>query len=493
MSHGKESVMAKLVNKMLGKYSKIPIEARASIWFVICSILQRGISFITVPIFTRLMSTEQYGFYSTYTSWYSVLIVFTSLNLYYGVFNNAMIKFENDRDRYISSMQGLVILITSIFFVFYLLFRDVCNSILGMNTPLVLLLFIELLVTPALQFWTVHNRFDYRYKTIVTVTLIKSILNPFVGIIFVLGSEQKDIARIISTVLVEVIICGTIATLQFYRGKCFCDKKYWKYAIVFNIPLIPHYLSGTILNQADRIMISNMVGPSAVAFYSVSYNLAQVMNMFITAIASSFTPWVYRKLRDKQTQDIAPVINILLLLMLCLLAVLMFLAPEVLLILAGKEYADAVYVIPPITASVFFIFQYNLFSNIEFYYAERKYVLIGSIAAALLNVILNAIFIPRFGYYAAGYTTLVCYIIYGLSHIWFSKRVVRKNGGNGNLYNEKVIIGMSFLIIGLTVVQNFLYQHLIIRYIIVVVILAIAFIKRNLVIGILKSIRKGEV
>lgn len=485
--------MIKLLEKLLNKYKKIPIQAKASIWFVICSILQRGISFITVPVFTRLMSTEQYGFYSTYVSWSSVLIVFTSLNLYYGVFNNAMIRYENDRDRYISSMQGLVTIITSIFFVFYLLFRNICNSILGMNTPLVLLLFVELLVTPALQFWTVHYRFDYKYKAIVVVTFVKSILNPLVGIIFVLASEQKDIARIISTVLVEVIVCGTIAIYQFYKGKCFYNKKYWKYAVVFNIPLIPHYLSGTILNQADRIMISNMVGSTAVAFYSVSYNLAQVMNIFTTAIASSFTPWVYRKLRDKKPQDIAPVINMLLLLMFGLLTILMFLAPEALLIIGGKEYAEAVYVIPPITASVFFIFQYNLFSNIEFFYAERKYVLVGSIAAALLNIILNAIFIPKFGYYAAGYTTLFCYIIYGLSHIWFSKKVIRENEGIVHLYDEKTILGMSFLIIGLAVVQNFLYQHTIIRYVIVGAIFFVAFTRRNLIIEIIKSIRKSEV
>ena len=485
--------MIKLLNKLLDKYKKIPIQAKASIWFVICSILQKGISFITIPIFTRLMSAEQYGRYSTYTSWYSVLIVFTSLNLYYGVFNNAMIKFENDRERYIASMQGLTIFITSISFIFYLLFQDICNSILGMNTLLVLLLFIELLVTPALQFWTVHNRFHYRYKYVVMVTLIKSILNPFVGIIFVLVSEQKDVARIMSVVLVEVIVCGTIAVYQFYKGKCFWDKKYWKYAVAFNVPLIPHYLSGTILNQADRIIISNMVGASAVAFYSVSYNLAQVMNMFTTAIVSSFTPWVYRKLRDKEIQDIAPVVNMLLLLMFGMLTILIFLAPEVLLIIAGKEYGEAVYVIPPITASVFFVFQYNLFSNIEFYYAERRYVLIGSIVAALLNVILNIIFIPMFGYYAAGYTTLFCYIIYGLSHLWFSKRVVRKNGGNGNIYNEKVILEMSFLIIGMAVVQNFLYQCMIIRYIIVIVIFGVAIFKRNSIVDILKSMRKREV
>ena len=74
-----------MIKLLKEKYGKISIPVKASLWFVICSILQKGIALITVPVFTRLMTTEQYGFFSTYTSWYSIILVFTSLNLYYGV------------------------------------------------------------------------------------------------------------------------------------------------------------------------------------------------------------------------------------------------------------------------------------------------------------------------------------------------------------------------------------------------------------------------
>ena len=42
------------------KYRSLSVQAKAALWFTICSFLQKGISFITVPIFTRLMSTEEY-------------------------------------------------------------------------------------------------------------------------------------------------------------------------------------------------------------------------------------------------------------------------------------------------------------------------------------------------------------------------------------------------------------------------------------------------
>ena len=481
-----------IIVKSLEKYKKLPVQAKASLWFVFCSVLQRGISFITVPIFTRMMSTEQYGNYSTYVSWYSVLIVFTSLNLYYGVFNNAMVKFEDKRDKYIASMQGLVTTITFLFFIAYLILRDYLNDLLGMTTPIVLLLFVELLVTPSLQFWTVRNRFEYRYKVIVIVTLLKSLLNPLLGIAFVLLTEEKDIARIVSTVLVELIICGVIAIYQFYKGKSFFEQKYWKYAVLFNLPLIPHYLSGTILNQGDRIMISKLAGASEVALYSVAYNLGQLMNMFIMAINGSFTPWIYRELKENRTKNIAQVVNLLLVLMGGLVFCLMFLAPEVLNIIAGKEYADAVYVIPPVAASVYFVFLYNIFSNVEFYYEERKYVTIGSILAACINLILNGIFIPKFGYYAAGYTTLFCYIIYGLSHIYFTRVVAKKHLNSAKLFDDVFILGFSLMLVIITVLQNVLYSYTIVRYVLIGGVIIVVLVKRKTIIGELEKMRASK-
>ena len=77
------------------KYQYLSVQAKATIWFTMCSFIQKGISFITVPIFTRLMSTEQYGIYTVYLSWLQILTILTSLYLFNGVYDNAMVKFED--------------------------------------------------------------------------------------------------------------------------------------------------------------------------------------------------------------------------------------------------------------------------------------------------------------------------------------------------------------------------------------------------------------
>ena len=349
---------------LLKSYDKIPLQVKASVWFVICSIIQKGISVITVPLFTRLMTTDQYGRYQTYLSWYNILLVFTSLNLYYGVFNNAMIKFRNDRAGYISSMQGLVTVVTFFFFILYLCFHRYFNSILNMSTVMVLLLFCELLVTPALHFWMAANRFDYNYKAIVIVTLVKTILNPLLGLILVQLSEQKDVARIVSIVIIEFIICSTIAIIQFKRGKRFYVKEYWKYALAFSIPLLPHYLSGQILYQSDRIMISKMVGDSEVAIYSVAYNIGILMNIFTSAINGSYTPWFYQTLSKENYRQVQGVVRILVVFMGSLVVMLMLFGPEIMSILGSQDYQEGIYCIPPVAGSAFFTFLYNIYANV---------------------------------------------------------------------------------------------------------------------------------
>ncbi len=469
----------KLICSIKDKYQNISVQVRASLWFAFCSILQRGISFITVPVFTRIMSKEQYGYYSTYISWYSILLVFTSMSLYYGVFNNAMIKFKDDRKRYISSMQGLVCILTGIMFLFYLVSMPYANRMLGMTTPLVLMLFAELMVTPALQFWSAYNRFEYKYKNIVAVTLIKSIANPLLGIVLVVFSEDKAVARIISTVIIEVIVCGSIATYQFFKGKCFCVKEYWKYAFCFNLPLIPHYLSGQILNQSDRIMISQMIGNSEVAMYSVAYGIGLFMNIFTQAINGSYTPWFYQNIEKRGYQGIRKITTLISFLMALLVIGLMFLAPEIMTIMASYEYREAVYIIPPIAASVFFTFLYNIFANVEFYFERKYYVMLGSIIAAVTNLILNFIFIKIFGYIAAAYTTLVCYIMYCGMHYIFAMRVCRVNNIPTSIFHIKLLTLLGLVVIAIGISMNLMYQSRTQRYVMILCVAIICMIKRE--------------
>ena len=472
------------------KYKSISVQARAAIWFSACSILQKGISFIVVPIFTRILTTEQYGTYSLYLSWLQILTIITSLYLYYGVFTNGMNKYDTDRNRYISSMQGLTLTITAIVFAIFFITQNAWSDILGLAPHLIFLMFVEMAVTPALSFWSGRQRFEYKYRKLVIVTLCKSIVNPILGLIMVSLAEDKATARILSVVIVEVCFCGVIMIYQFLKGKCWIDKKYWKFALGMAIPLLPHYLSGMILNKGDQIMIGKMVSTSAVAFYSVAYNIGMLVQIFTNAISNSFTPWIYQRIKADKYEKIPETINFLMLLVAAISLGLMLLSPELVLLFGSSGYASAAYVIPPVAASVFFIFLYNILATPQFYFEKTSFLMVSSILAAVVNLGLNYIFIKQYGYVAAGYTTLVCYVLYSIGHAIISRKVMKEFIPGKILFDYKCVVGLSILVIFAGIGCNFLFDYKIVRYGLLIIFGVVAFVKRDLLMSNIIGLKK---
>lgn len=481
------------MGKIINTYKNMSLMAKASIWFVFCSLMQKGISTITVPIFTRLLSTAEYGTYSLYLSWFNILTIFTSLNMYYGVFNNALnrIKEPSKRDVYVSSMQGLTITLTLVLAVIYFPLQGFWSDLLGLNKLALAMMLVHLMVEPSVQFWLARQRFEYKYKHAVALTMVKNILNPLLGLVFVFAADSdKATARIASVVVAEVIIAGSVMLFQFCRGKCFFKKEHWKYALSFNVPLIPHYLSAVLLNQADRVMIQHYVGKAEVGIYSVAYNIGMLVQLFTNAINNSLTPWTYEKLNNRDYKSIRKNTNYLLLsLALAICCVLLF-VPEVVALFATEAYYDAIYVIPPIACSVYFVFLYNIFAIPQMYYERQKFMSVASMIAAGLNIALNAIFIPIFGYFAAGYTTVACYLLYSIGHYVFSRKVCMDKIGNMDLYDEKMILAISMGVLACSIGFNFLYRFNFIRYGLFLVIAVFAVIKKNAIVDMMKNIKR---
>ena len=91
------------------------------------------------------------------------------------------------------------------------------------------------------------------------------------------------------------------------KEEFFFRRDIWKYALQYNIPLLPYFFSTVVLDKMDRVMITDICGKSDVALYSVSYSLANLMILFTSAIGGTFTPWIYNKLSTKDYKDISKI------------------------------------------------------------------------------------------------------------------------------------------------------------------------------------------
>jgi len=462
--------------------------AKASLWFLVCGFLQKGIGFLTTPIFTRVMSEVQYGDYTVYTSWLSIVQIIVSLNLAAGVYTRGLVKNEEDQHRFSSSMLGLSTTCMAVSWVIYGIFHKQLNSLTGLSTALMAAMFLEIWGTAAYQFWSNRERVAFRYQKLVWLTLAYTLLRPALGVVFVLlaPQEQQMPARVAATVLVNLLLFTVLYISISKKGRCFFHKAYWLYGLRFNLPLLPHYLSQIVLNQSDRLMIKRYCGSEEAAWYSVAYTLAMVLQILSNSISSTMNPWIYKTLKKGEAGRIGGISYGILLLVAAANLLVVAAAPELLGILAPDHYQAALWVIPPVTASVYFMFLYNLFATFEYYYEKTRYVMVASVCGAVLNVALNAVCIPRFGFVAAGYTTLVCYIVYALAHYLFMRLVCKKQLPGQKIYSGWAIAAIGGgLVAGMGLMMLFFGMPLV-RYAIILGLLSMAICMRKRIVALLK-------
>ena len=479
-----------MMHNLFNKYRSLSLQAKAAIWYTVCNIMQKGISLIAVPIYTRILTTEQYGAYTVFLSWLEIFEIIATFRLSWGGYIVGLTKYDNDRDRYASSVQGLSITITSIVLGLYLLVSDFINSITGMDFEVTLMIFALLYAMPCISFWTARQRVEYHYQAAVAVTMTSSILIPILGVFAALTMDRKENAIIGARVVIQGIIGVCLMFVNFRKCFCFFDKEYWKRSLRFNGPLLPYYLSTVLLNSSDRIIIQNLVGKAQAGIYGVAYSASMVMSLFNSSINSSLQPWIFAKMKEKQYKEIPGVINSLLILVAALNLMLIAFAPEAIAILAPPQYKEAIWVVPPLAASVFVMFFYQHFVNVEFYFENSKIIAIASIGSAALNVILNFMLIPVVGYLAAGYTTLASYLVFAIAHYIFMCCICKKNGCPTNIVDIRkmcLIMVVFFAVMG---VMTLGYKIAIIRYVFILLVFVITILKRNLIIRKIKELKE---
>lgn len=476
------------MRELLLKYKKIPVQTKAAFWFMFCTMIPQAITVLTTAIFTRLLTTEDYGITSNYSAWYNIISIFITFNLNCGVYNNAMLKYEKKRDEYDASMMGLSIVLGAVGGIIFILFHFFWESIMSLPLSLIICMTLQAVFYNPYGCMLSRTKYEYNYRKLIKITFVTSLISPILAILFVLIFNVDAVAKVWGQTLVYIILGAGIYVNIFLKEKKLYNKEFWKYALRFNLPLIPHYLSLIILNQSDRIMITKICGAEDNGFYSVAYSAASMLLIFNSSITQAFTPWVYGKCRDKNVKKIKKYVRMLYLIMVGIIVLFIFAAPEIIAVLASKKYSESIYVIPPVAASMFFIFLYNMLSILEFYHEKTKPVMVCSMFSAGFNLILNMIFIPQYGYIAAAYTTLVCYVLNIIMHYFVVFQIYKRFY---SLYDdfycirESVFIGVGMIIFAITCL--FFYHYFLLRWGIIIIVLCILGIKHKTIIQLIKK------
>ena len=450
--------------------NKIPRSVKASTSLFLATVVSKGISYLTTPFYTRLLTAEEYGQASVFLTWMNLLGIIAMFCLSYGVFNNGMMDYANQRNEYSYSMLVFSNLITILTFCVVLFIYCFFGTWFGLDLPLLFLMGVVYLFQPAYNFWTSRQRYELKYKAMVFWTVTSAILSPTIAIVCIYYFQDNRLyARLFGAEIPLIVLYAGFYIYLAIRAKGKVEVKYWKAAFLFNLPLIPHYLSTNLLGSSDKLMISRIVNDTATAHYSVAYSVASIASIIWSSINASLIPFTYERCKAKDYKSISMVTMPILTVIAILCILVIMLAPEVVTIMATKDYQKAVYVIPSVVGGVFFQVQYFIYANIVYYYKRSKYVMYASVSACLLNIVLNLIFIRKYEYIAAGYTTFVCYLLQAIMDYFAMKKVVAEP-----VYDMKYLGGLSLVVISVSLFSNLVYQMKIIRYAVALAIVVIA-------------------
>lgn len=467
--------MKRLAKKGIQTFQQMSVQVKASAAFMAVNFMQKGISFLTAPIFTRLLTTEEYGVITIYSSWLDVIGIFAMFGLYNNVYCRGILEFKTDKRNFTFSLLSLSNLITLVTFIIVWIMNKHIVHFLNVPDILILFMFFSFLLEPAFEFWKTDQRFDYKYRLLCFFMVLVMVFAPALSIAGIYLFPQHRIeARIIGAQIITLLLSAGCYVLEVVRGEGRPKVHYWKYAVTYNLPLIPYFLSSYVLSSSDRLMIGYFWGEDKAGIYGIAYTMSAVANIVWSSINATLVPTIYKRCDEGKRHTLSDLVVPIVAGYSGVCVLIMLLSPEIIWFLAPSSYGEGMYIIPVIVGGVFYMSIFSIFSNIIYYEKKAKAVMGAGVAAAVTNLILNLIFIPACGYFAAGYTTLVAYL---LQVVWSYFAVRRMTGES--VYDMKKLGSIGGLTLLMSIFSPLLYPYRWVRWGLLVLIAVVICLKRE--------------
>lgn len=395
--------------------------------YLFAEIFNKGLAFLTIPIFTRLLSPEEYGVLAIFTSILAIFTIIMGLNFHASI----AVKYY-DRDKDFPEFLG-----TNLFFLFAnniilifvcFIFNSSLASIFSVNSDIFIIAVIVSTFVFFIQVELSYLQASQQSKRYAGITVIRNLLVTSLAILWTYLLKDN---RYYGNIYSQLIVLGIIFFFVMFNlkkvSKFSIKYRHLRYALLFSIPLIPHSLAGIVLSQIDRIMINNYLGSHQVGLYFLAYNVGLLVSVFVAALNNAWVPIFFESLKNGYFEKIQKLAEKYSKVVLVAALGLILFSKDVITIMADKQYIDSYKIVPLFALSGVAGFFYTLFVNYAFYNRRTGLVSIISVAVCLINIFLNYILIPRFGYTGAACANLISNILLFILHYFNVRFIIKVN------------------------------------------------------------------
>ena len=400
-----------------------------SIIYTVVSFLQQGIGFFLLPLYTSYLTTNDYGIVAVVTSLSSFLSIFYLLSLNFTA-SRLYYKYQEDKEK-IKVLFGSIfifvsiisILITAILIVFYkYLILTVVHGI-----DFYPYLFLGLLVVTLNPIYVIFQstlqarQIGWQYGLNNFLFFLINILLTIAGIvIFKLQAKGVLLANVVTNLI--FVIYTFIAFLPQIKLKI--SKPLLKESLKYSLPLVPHSLSSWTSSMINRILLNNLSSTSEAGIFNIGYLVSHPVSMIATSVNQAYNPWFFEQIElgEKGKNQIIKLSTLIITIISFVSLVINLFSSEVLYFMTTTNYHKAWMVIPILSTAGMFQSTYYIYA-VTLLVENSKYVFIVTLCGALVNVILNLLLIPIYGFMGAGFATLITQITTSIVARIISNRV----------------------------------------------------------------------
>lgn len=405
--------------------SKEKVLLKNTVIVTIGKISTQLITFFLLPIYTAVLTKEEYGVVDLLNTLVSLFIPIVTLQIEQGVFR-FLIDCRDSKEEQKKTISTITIFVISqlvvylaIFVVFSFFINNEYKYFLALNLVGAVLTSILLQICRGLG-----DNTKYSIGSFITGACTV-VLNVILIVFFKLGAYGMLTATFIGNLICIVYIVLSKKIYKYISIKYY-NKKLLKEILKYSIPLVPNIISWWVVNTSDRSIITYFLGLSVNGIYAAA-------NKFSGAFTTIYTVFnlvwmesasVNIDLKDKD-QFFSKVFNVVIRIFGSIGNLIIAALPFVFPLLINSEYNDSYYQIPILLIGSMFSILVGFIGCI--YVAKKKTgeVAKTSIIAAIINIVINIMLIKHIGLYAASISTVIAYAIMFIYRIIDCRKYVK--------------------------------------------------------------------
>ena len=368
------------------------------------------VSFLLLPLYTAKLSTEEFGTYDFFVTLSVFLLPIITL-----LMEESMFRFLIDADDLKSKKRTITatIVYTAAGTVIFTILAAIIMGIIHYEYAVIFIIFIisNILLGLSNALSRGMGKVNLYSLSNFILGVITIILNILFIVTFKLGVNGLLWSNIIANTATAVIMFYKLHLPQFVSKKDFSRETLGK-MIRYSAPLVPNNLSWVIISLSDRLMLTQMTGADANGIYAVANKFPNIVytcyGFFSTAWKESAARILKEENKSQYYNSIYKDVKFFLkAIVLGLIAIMPLAFP----LLVNKSYNDAYKYIPILIISIYYTNMSNFYGGIFTAYKNTKIMGSTTAVAAVINIVINIIFIPKFGIYAATFSTLISNIV----------------------------------------------------------------------------------